>query len=75
MADGAGGVVVLTPSQTLASGTTYGIRAARILFFARTSLWAIVTSGTRNALAISAVVSPPTARNVRAIADGAVSAG
>ena len=36
---------------------------------------AIVASGTRNALAISAVVRPPTARSVSAIADGRVSAG
>ena len=36
---------------------------------------AIVASGTRKALAISAVVRPPTARSVRAIADGRVSAG
>jgi hypothetical protein len=35
---------------------------------------AIVASGTRNALAISTVVKPPTARKVRAIADGGVSA-
>jgi hypothetical protein len=36
---------------------------------------AMVASGTRNALAISAVVRPPTARSVSAIADGRVSAG
>ena len=36
---------------------------------------AIVRSATRNALAISAVVSPPTARSVRAIAEAGVSAG
>ena len=36
---------------------------------------AIVASGTRNALAISAVVRPPTARSVSAIADDGVSAG
>ena len=43
--------------------------------FARLMRWAIVASGTRNALAISAVVSPPTARRVSAMADGRVSAG
>ena len=36
---------------------------------------AIVASETRNALAISAVVSPPTARRVSAIAEAGVSAG
>ena len=36
---------------------------------------AIVASSTMNALAISAVVSPPTARSVRAIAEAGVSAG
>ena len=43
--------------------------------FALAIRWAIVASGTRNALAISAVVSPPTARNVNAMAEAAVSAG
>ena len=37
--------------------------------------WAIVASGTRNALAISAVVRPPTARRVSASCDGADSDG
>jgi hypothetical protein len=46
-----------------------------MLCFARLIRCAIVASGTKNALAISAVVRPPTARNVRAIADGRVSAG
>ena len=36
---------------------------------------AIVASATRNAFAISAVVSPPTARSVSGIADAGVSAG
>jgi len=36
---------------------------------------AIVASGTRNALAICAVVSPPTARNVSATCDGGDSTG
>ena len=42
---------------------------------ARLMRCAIVASGTRNARAISAVVRPPTARSVRAMADGRVSAG
>ena len=46
-----------------------------MLCLARLIRCAIVASGTRNALAISAVVKPPTARNVRAIADDGVSAG
>jgi hypothetical protein len=36
---------------------------------------AIVASGTRNAWAISAVVRPPTARNVRATWDAELSTG
>ncbi len=40
-----------------------------MLCLARLIRWAIVGSGTRNAWAISAVVKPPTARNVSAIAD------
>jgi hypothetical protein len=39
------------------------------------ALGAIVGSGTRNAWAISAVVKPPTARNVNAIAEAGVNAG
>jgi hypothetical protein len=46
-----------------------------IVFFARLIRWAIVCSGTRKAAAISAVVSPATARRVRAIAAAGVSAG
>jgi hypothetical protein len=42
---------------------------------ARLIRWAIVASGTRNALAISAVVSPPTARRVSAMAEADVSTG
>jgi hypothetical protein len=37
--------------------------------------WAMVASGTRKAWAISAVVKPPTARSVRAIAEAGVNAG
>ena len=43
--------------------------------FARVILCAIVASGTRKALAISAVVKPPTARNVSPIAEDGESAG
>ena len=46
-----------------------------MLCLARLIRCAMVASGTRNALAISAVVKPPTARNVRAIADDGVRAG
>jgi hypothetical protein len=46
-----------------------------MLRFAREMRCAIVDSSTRNALAISVVVSPPTARSVRAIAEAGVSAG
>ena len=42
---------------------------------ARLMRWAIVASGTRKAFAISAVVSPPTARSVRASCDGTDSDG
>src|SRR5215217_1727567 len=41
-------------------------RASRILPLARTRRWAMVASGTRKARAISAVVSPPSSRRVRA---------
>ncbi len=43
--------------------------------FAREIRWAIVDSGTRNASAISRVVSPPTARRVRATAEAGLNAG
>ena len=46
-----------------------------MLFLARLIRCAMVASGTRNALAISAVVRPPTARNVSAIAEDGVRAG
>ena len=48
---------------------------ARIVAFARLIRWAIVASGTKNALAISAVVRPPTARSVSASCDAAESDG
>src|SRR5215217_7884710 len=47
-------------------GTRNGTPAALILRLARTSRWAIVASGTRNARAISVVVRPPSVRSVRA---------
>ena len=47
-------------------GTRYGIPASRIFALARTRRWAMVVSGTRKAWAISAVVSPPSSRSVRA---------
>src|SRR5216683_2114793 len=54
------------PGRSFSFGTRYGILASRILPLARTSLCAIVASGTRKALAISAVVSPPRSRSVSA---------
>ena len=49
--------------------------AALILRLARTSRWAIVGSGTRNARAISAVVRPPSVRSVSATCASVASAG
>ena len=49
--------------------------ASRMRCLARLTRWAIVASGTKKALAISAVVRPPTALSVRAICDGGVKAG
>ena len=46
-----------------------------MLCLARLMRCAIVASGTRNALAISAVVSPPTARSVNASCEGVESEG
>ena len=46
-----------------------------MLCLARLIRCAMVASGTRKAFAISAVVKPPTARRVRAIADGRLRAG
>ena len=46
-----------------------------MLCFARLIRCAIVGSGTRKAFAISAVVSPPTARSVSAMAEAGDSAG
>ena len=49
--------------------------ALRILRLARTSRWAMVASGTRNARAISAVVSPARVRRVSATRASVASAG
>src|SRR5688500_18130344 len=51
------------------------MRASRIFPFARTSRCAIVASGTRNARATSAVVSPPRSRSVSATCTFGASAG
>ena len=48
---------------------------ALMLCFARLMRWPMVDSGTRNALAISPVVRPATARRVSAIAEAEVKAG
>ena len=56
------------------SGRRKGTPEVLMRCLARLMRCAIVASGTRNALAISAVVRPPTARSVSAIADGRVSA-
>ena len=56
-------------------GMLNGILDVLMLCLARLIRCAIVASGTRNAFAISAVVKPPTARRVSAIADGRVNAG
>ena len=52
--------------MSFVSGTEYGMPASRILPFARTSRWAIVATGTRNARAISSVSRPPSVRSVSA---------
>ncbi len=52
-----------------------GCAASRILFFARTIRCAIVGAGTRNARAMSSVVSPQTSRSVSAICASSDSAG
>ena len=57
------------------SGTRYGIRASAILRLARTIRLPIVGSATRNARAISPVVSPPSARSVNATRADRSSAG
>src|SRR5579859_623676 len=61
--------------RSASAGMRYGIPASRILALARTSRWGMVVSGTRNACAISAVVSPPSSRRVSATRAAAPSAG
>ncbi len=57
------------------AGSRNGTPESRIVRLAREMRWAIVASGTTKARAICAVVRPPTARRVRATAEGGVSAG
>ena len=57
------------------AGSSKRAPALRMLSLARLIRWAIVASGTRNALAISAVVNPPTALRVRASCEGTESDG
>src|SRR5439155_5639088 len=61
--------------MSVVSGTAYGMRASRILPFARTSRCAMVAVGTRNARAISSVSRPPRVRRVRATCASSASAG
>ena len=56
-------------------GRVSGMPLSLMVRLARLIRWAMVASGTRNAAAICAVVSPPTARRVSAIWLGADSAG
>src|SRR5215831_13686464 len=62
-------------ARSSAVGSWNGIPDFLMLCLARLIRWAIVASGTRNAWAISAVVKPPTARNVSATAEAGVNAG
>ena len=65
------------PLGALVVGRERGTSAPAVLIdcLARLMRCAIVASGTRNAAAISAVVSPPTARSVSASCDGGESDG
>ena len=56
-------------------GSSNRVPAALMLCLARLIRWPTVDSGTSSARAISAVVSPPTARSVSATWDATVSAG
>ena len=56
-------------------GTANGMPESRTLRCARTSRWPSVVSGSRNARAISPVVSPPTVRSVSATCASSDSAG
>ena len=58
--------------RSVAGGSSNRAPAALMRCFARLIRWAMVASGTRNARAIWAVVSPPTARRVSATWDGAL---
>src|SRR3954471_3995474 len=53
-------------ARSAAAGTSNGARAAASVRLARTIRWATVASPTRNARAISAVLSAPTSRSVSA---------
>jgi len=68
-----------TPSNRSASssfvGTAYGIRAARIFAFARTSRCAIAVGATRNARAISSTERPQSVLSVSATCASSASAG
>ena len=57
------------------AGTWYGMRASRILAFARTMRCASVGAGVRNARAISSVVRPQTSRSVSATCASGARAG
>ena len=61
--------------RSASCGTRYGMRASWIFRFARTSRWAMVASGTRNARAISGVDRPPSSRSVSATRASGASAG
>ena len=60
--------------RSLAVGSSKGMSEFLMVCLARLMRWAMVGSGTRNAWAISAVVKPPTARKVSAIAEALLNA-
>lgn len=62
-------------ARAAGTGNPNGSSDALTLALARLIRWAVVVSGTRNAVAISRVVRPPTARRVSGIADAGVSDG
>ena len=61
--------------RSVSGGIRNSAPLALICCFARLIRCAMVASGTRNARAISTVLSPPTARRVRATCDAGVSDG
>src|ERR1700686_1711180 len=63
------------PASSVASGIRYGMCSSTIFLLARTMRWATVASVSRNALAISPVVNPATARSVSATCASCESAG